>query len=417
MTLRKQVRVCLFAFVLALLGVFSTLNAGSTLAQSAGTAALSGTITDSSGGRVANVTVTLTSAATNQSRTTVTGTDGTYRFSLLPPGTYSVRFTAKGFKTADVSDVQLSVTEIVALDRVLEVGAQTESVTVEATAETLQTASSTLGTVVNSNTVTELPLANRNYSQIIGLSAGGNSGVNNATSFGKTTVDIYVNGNSNLQNNFQMDGVAIGSMGTSGRADDNGVFVGIPIINPDAIQEFKIQTSTYDASFGRNPGANVNVVSKSGTNSWHGTAFEFLRNGQLDANGFFYNRDICGGTYKGRSCPKQVLTQNQYGGVIGGPIKKDKLFVFGSYEGTGQKNGVDPDGFSSIPNYPVIPAGARNTPGFVSALIAGNCNSLGFGPTPPLSCSATSVSPVALKMLQLTNADGSYYFPHEPDGR
>ena len=96
------------------------------LAQSAGTAALTGTITDSSGGRVANVTVTLTSAATNQSRTTVTGTDGTYRFSLLPPGTYSVRFTAKGFKSADVSDVELSVTEIVALDRTLDVGAQTE---------------------------------------------------------------------------------------------------------------------------------------------------------------------------------------------------------------------------------------------------------------------------------------------------
>jgi len=412
MKLRNALRVCLFA-VLAALSIGAPANL---LAQSAGTAALTGTITDSSGGRVANVAVTLTSAATNQSRTTVTGTDGTYRFSLLPPGTYSVRFTAKGFKTADVADVELSVTEIVALDRTLAVGAQTESVTVEATAETLQTASSTLGTVVNSNTVTELPLANRNYSQIIGLSAGGNSGVNDATAFGKTTVDIYVNGNSNLQNNFQMDGVSIGSMGTSGRADDNGVFVGIPIINPDAIQEFKITTSTYDASYGRNPGANVNVVSKSGTNSWHGTAFEFLRNGQLDANSFFYNRDICGSQFAGKNCPKQVLTQNQYGGVIGGPIKKDKLFVFGSYEGTGQKNGVTADGFSTIPNYPVVPAGARNTQAWVSALIAGNCNSLGFGPTPPLSCSATSVAPVALKMLQLTNADGSYYFPTNPTG-
>ena len=412
MKLRNALRVCLFA-VLAALSIGAPANL---LAQSAGTAALTGTITDSSEGRVPNVTVTITSADTNQTRTTVTGSDGTYRFSLLPPGAYSVRFAAKGFKTAEVSGVQLSVTEITALDRVLEVGAKEESVTVEASTETLQTASSTLGTVVTSNTVTELPLANRNYSQIIGLSAGGNSGVNNATSFGKTTVDIYVNGNSNLQNNFQMDGVAIGSMGTSGRADDNGVFVGIPIINPDAIQEFKIQTSTYDASFGRNPGANVNVVSKSGTNSWHGTAFEFLRNGQLDANGFFYNRDTCGSTFKGKSCPKQVLTQNQYGGVIGGPIKKDKLFVFGSYEGTGQKNGVDPDGFSTIPNYPVIPAGARNTQSWVSALIAGNCNSLGFSPVPPLSCSATSVAPVALKMLQLTNADGSYYFPTNPTG-
>ena len=368
------------------------------------------------GGPGAECNRDITSAETNQSRTTVTGTDGTYRFSLLPPGTYSVKFAANGFKTADVAGVQLSVTEITALDRSLEVGAQTESVTVEATAETLQTASSTLGTVVNSNTVTELPLANRNYSQIIGLSAGGNSGVNDATAFGKTTVDIFVNGNSNLQNNFQMDGVAIGSMGTSGRADDNGVFVGIPIINPDAIQEFKIQTSTYDASFGRNPGANVNVVSKSGTNSWHGTAFEFLRNGQLDANSYFYNLTICDAQYVGKSCPKQVLTQNQYGGVIGGPIKKDKLFIFGSYEGTGQKNGVNADGFSSITNYPMIPAGARNTPAWLSALIAGNCNGTDFSGNKPLACTATSISPVALKMLQLTNADGSYYFPTNTTG-
>ncbi len=150
MKLRNALRVCLFA-VLAALSIGAPANL---LAQSAGTAALTGTITDSSEGRVPNVTVTITSADTNQTRTTVTGSDGTYRFSLLPPGAYSVRFAAKGFKTAEVSGVQLSVTEITALDRVLEVGAKEESVTVEASTETLQTASSTLGTVVTSNTVT-----------------------------------------------------------------------------------------------------------------------------------------------------------------------------------------------------------------------------------------------------------------------
>ncbi|MGA2214818.1 MAG: TonB-dependent receptor, partial [Bryobacteraceae bacterium] len=250
--------------------------------------------------------------------------------------------------------------------------------------------------------------------QIIGLSAGANVGVNNATSFGKGTLDISVNGNTPGQNNFQMDGVAVQSMASSGSANDNGIYVGIAIPSPDAIQEFKIQTSTYDATYGRNPGGNVNVVTKSGTNNWHGTGFEFVRNAVFDANDFFYNRDVCRTTYAGQSCPKQVLNQNQYGGVIGGPIKKDKLFIFGSYEGTGSKNGVNVAGNSAVTLYPIIPYGPRNTQAFVNALIAGNCELPSFGPPGPngvLPCSSTSVSPVALKMLQVTNANGSYYFP------
>ncbi|MGD0136047.1 MAG: carboxypeptidase-like regulatory domain-containing protein, partial [Bryobacteraceae bacterium] len=390
----------------------------SLLAQSAGTSGLSGTITDPSGAAIPNVTVTLTSNDTGQTRTATTGGDGQYKFTLLPPGSYKVRFVAAGFKTSEVGSVILNVTESPALDRSLEVGAQSEQVTVEASAETLQTSSSTLGTVVGTTEVTELPLANRNFTQIIGLSAGANVGVNNATSFGKGTLDISVNGNTPGQNNFQMDGVAIQSMASSGSANDNGIYVGIAIPSPDAIQEFKIQTSTYDATYGRNPGGNVNVLTKSGTNTWHGTAFEFVRNAVFDANDFFYNRDTCRLTYAGQSCPKQVLNQNQYGGVIGGPIKKDKLFIFGSYEGTGAKNGVNAAGNSAISLYPLIPTGDRTTQSFVSQLIAQNCNLPAFAPTggiaaagTVLSCSATTVSPVALKMLNVKNANGSYYFP------
>jgi Carboxypeptidase regulatory-like domain/TonB dependent receptor-like, beta-barrel len=381
-------------------------------AQSAGTAGLSGTITDPSGAAIPNVNVTITNNDTGQSRTTNTGTDGVYKFTLLPPGGYKVRFSAQGFKTAEVGSVTLNVTESPVLDRTLEVGAQTEQVTVEATAETLQTASSTLGTTVGSRTVTELPLANRNYTQIIGLSAGANVGVNNATSFGKGTQDMSVNGNTPGQNNFQMDGVAIQSMAGNGSANDGGIYVGIAVPSPDAIQEFKIQTSTYDATYGRNPGANVNVVTKSGSNSWHGTAFEFFRNAKLNANDFFYNRDTCRTTFAGQDCPKQVLNQNQFGGVIGGPIKKDKLFIFGSYQGTRQRNGVNSAGNANISLYPIVPSGDRSSAAFVQALIAGNCNLPAFGPPGGvLPCTATTVSPVALKMLQVKNADGSYYFP------
>jgi Carboxypeptidase regulatory-like domain/TonB dependent receptor len=401
--------------IAALLSLLFAISAAPLMAQSAGTSGLTGTVTDPSGAAIPSVTVTLTSNDTNQARTATTGSDGQYKFTLLPPGSYKVRFSAMGFKTSEVGSVNLNVTENPTLDRTLEVGAQSDQVTVEATAETLQTSSSTLGTVVGGSTVTELPLANRNFTQIIGLSAGANVPVNNATSFGKGTLDISVNGASPGQNNFQMDGVAIQSMAGNGSANDGGIYVGIPVPSPDAIQEFKVQTSTYDATYGRNPGGNVNVLTKSGTNTWHGTAFEFVRNAVLDANDFFYNRDTCRLTYAGQSCPKQVLNQNQYGGVIGGPIKKDKLFIFGSYEGTGSKNGVNIAGNSEVNLYPEIPSGDRTSQAWLSQLIADNCN---FPQPPffgaPLPCTATTISPVAMKMLQVTNANGSYYFPSNP---
>src|ERR1700761_3183860 len=142
------------------------LLASTLLAQSAGTSGLAGTVTDQSGAAVPNVTVTIASNDTGQTRTATTGTDGTYKFSLLPPGTYRVRFTAMGFKTSEVGAVNLNVTETPQLNRTLEIGQQTEQVTVEATPDTLQTQSSTLGSVANTAEVTGLPLSNRNYTQI-----------------------------------------------------------------------------------------------------------------------------------------------------------------------------------------------------------------------------------------------------------
>ncbi len=293
------------------------------------------------------MTVTLTSNATGQVRTTTTGTDGSYKFSLLPPGDYKVRFAANGFKTAEVASITLNVTETPALDRRLEVGAQTEQVTVEAAAEVLQTQSSTLGTVVNSQSVNDQPLASRNYTQILSLSAGAVSSVNNATALGKGTLDMSVNGAAPEQNNFQMDGVSVVNAFGAGVARDCGIYVGIPIPSPDAIQEFKVQTSTYDASYGRNPGANVNVLTKSGTNNFHGTLFEFFRNERSGCQRFLRER-------RSRNTAKQVLKQNQFGGTFGGPIKKDKLFFFGSYQGTRQLNGVSPRAAStsSCPRFP-----------------------------------------------------------------
>jgi hypothetical protein len=234
----------------------------SLMGQSAGTGALTGTVRDPTGAVVPNATVTLTSTDTNQVRSSVTGADGNYKFSLLQPGTYRVRFAAVGFKSAEVSSVTVNVTETPVLDRALELGAQSEQVTVEAQAGALQTANSTLGTTVGTRTLTALPLSSRNYTQILALSAGANVGANNATQFGKGTQTMSVNGNDPGQNNFQMDGVNITNWANAGNSDDSILYTGIGIPSPDAIQEFKVQTSTYDASYGRNPGANVNSMGR-----------------------------------------------------------------------------------------------------------------------------------------------------------
>ena len=405
----KSIGVPRLQRALTLLSAFLMLCVPPLGAQSAGTGALAGTLTDPSGAAIPNVAVTLTSLDTNQTRNTVTTTEGIYKFSLLPPGAYRVKFSAAGFKTAEVSSVNINVTETPVLDQTLQIGSQTEQVTVEAITEALQTSSSTLGTVVGSSTVTALPLSTRNYTQILGLSAGTSGGVGNATAFGKGTLDLSVNGMDPGKNNFQMDGVAIGGMNNRATAQDlYGILSGLAIPNPDAIQEFKVQTSTYDASYGRNPGANVNVVTKSGSNAFHGSAFEFFRNAQLNANDFFYNRDN-----PASRTTKQVLNQNQFGGAIGGPIKKDKVFFFGSYQGTRQRNGIAAEGLTSA-YLPPIPAGDRRAPGFAAALGAENCGYTTLLPSflsPQLACDGSNISPVALNILNAKNADGSYYFP------
>ena len=306
------------------------LGVPSALAQSAGTGAITGTVTDPSNRSVPNATVTLTNVGTGQTRTATTGPAGDYKFSLLPPGNYSLKFSAAGFKTSMVPSVTVNTTETATADQTLQVGAVSESVTVEANVETLQTENSTLGTTVSGSTIQALPMANGNYTEILSLSAGTNASVDNATSLGKGTQDISANGVDPGSNNFQMDGVAVNNIANSGSSNDGTIYTGIPIPSPDAIAEFKVQTSTYDASYGRNPGANVNVSTKSGTNDFHGSAFEFFRNSVLNADDFFYD--------KTSAHPHQVFDQNQFGGTIGGPIKKDKFFFFFSYRGTRSKN-------------------------------------------------------------------------------
>jgi hypothetical protein len=394
--------------VLCLLTAVSIATAGipSLMAQSAATGALTGTVSDSSGAVIPKVTVTATNVATGQSRNLTTGTTGLYKFSLLPPGEYRVKFSGEGFQSIEVPSVIVNVTETAVLNRTLEVGVQAESVTVQASGGTVDTETSTLGTLISAETVTTLPLTSRNFTQILNLSAGVSSDVNNATALGRgTQATTSVNGSNPGQNSYQMDGVSNNSIGYLGNPSDQSGSSGLSIPSPDAIEEFKIQTSTYDASYGRNPGANVNVVTKSGSGHFHGTAFEFLRNSALNANDYFYDRDNPLAVTK-----KQVLDQNQFGGTIGGPIKKDKLFFFTSYQGTRQKNGVAGQGLADV-YLPPIPDD-RTSPTFAAELAAANCGNSNFIPgTPNVACDGSNINPVALKILQLKNRDGSWYFP------
>jgi hypothetical protein len=379
------------------------------MAQTAATGSLQGTVTDASGASIPNATVTLTNAGTGQERTATTSGEGTYRFPLIPPGAYKLKFAANGFKGAEATNINVNVTESPVFDQKLEVGTATEQVTVEANVETLQTASSSMGTVVGSATATSIPLTTRNYTNLLGLSAGANASVNNASALGRGGMEIAVNGASTAQNTFQMDGVSVVNYASNGVATESNTYPTIGIPNPDTIAEFKIQTSLYDAGYGRNPGANVNVVTKSGTNALHGTAFEFFRNTELNANDFFRNRS--GGS-------KQVLNQNQFGGVLGGPIKKDKLFYFASYQQTWQKNGIASQGYSTGITLAPIPGGDRsNTAAFTQALGAAFCGFQtnpgggGAGAGTQVACNGSNINPIAVKFLQAKTADGSYFIP------
>jgi len=348
--------------LLLLAAALALTSAQFAMAQTTGTGALTGTVTDQSGGVISGANVTVTSVSTGQSRTATTDSSGTYKFGLLNPGNYKVTFSANGFQTAEVSSITVNVTETEVLSHSLQVGAQTQQVTVEATVETIQTQNATNGGVVSGQELTTLPLVSRNYTQIINLSPGVVSNASTASSVGNGTTDVAANGARQNQNNYSMDGSSVVNY-LSGTAAQTGSFPGIAIPNPDTIQEFKVQTSQYDAASGRNPGANVDVITKTGGNSFHGRAWEFNRNNFFNANDFFYKYSQREVLHTGNH--PQTLKQNTFGGTLEGPIKKDKIFFFGSYQGFRQLNGIGTSGFASgyAPNTLLMPWDDPNSPG------------------------------------------------------
>src|SRR2546430_748825 len=280
-----------------------------------------GTISDPSGANVEGAKVTIRNLATDQTVEVATGTSGAYAANLLRIGSYSVTVEKQGFKKAVEPSVEVGVNQVVRVDLNLQVGAATEVIEVTGAAPLLQTETSSLGTIETEKRISDLPLNGRNFIQLACLGPGANSGQTGSNVSGgvfeneRANEALSVNGLRVSNNNFLLNGVDNNEFGLG------GVVVLPP---PDAIQEFRTEENSMSAEFGRG-GAAVNVVVRSGTNKIHGGAFEFIRNDVLDARNYFASPP---------PSPKPGFKRNQFGAFLGGPIKKDKTFIFGDYQGT-----------------------------------------------------------------------------------
>ena len=282
------------------------------------TGSIVGIVKDSSGAVLPKATVTATNSATNVSFTTATNTAGEYQFNDLIPGDYSVRATAPGFASQVVPNIHIDVQSRPSVDFALQVGNVNQTVEVQSIAPLLDTQTATLGGVVTTRQIEDLPLNGRRYADLALLEPGIQK---NLTNTNNTAPDRFSsNGNLETQNYFSLDGVDNNS-GSTNLQEGSVQTVQPP---PDALQEFRVQTRTYSAEFGTSAGAVINASIKSGTNGFHGDLWEFLRNSDLDGNTFFNNLN---------GVPRGHFSQNQFGGTLGGPIIKDKTFFFVDSQG------------------------------------------------------------------------------------
>ena len=284
-------------------------------------ATVRGTITDASEAVIPGAKVTIVNSATNESRDAVSDYDGAYTISSLPPGSYTLTADATGFQPFP-QPIQLRVNQDLRLDVKLEVAKVGGHVyEISGRPEELKKDSASIGTVIENRQVAGLPLDGRNFYELSLLVPGAVPAAPGSAGSARGDFSFSVNGAREDSNNFLLDGV----YNVDPKLNTFGVRPSV-----DAIREFEMLTSSYDAAFGRNPGAQVNVVLKSGGNDVHGSLFEFHRNGALDARNFF--------APAGESKPKYI--RNQFGGSIGGPIKRDRTFFFADYEGTRSREGI-----------------------------------------------------------------------------
>src|SRR5215469_2718410 len=317
--LRKYSRILFFALAVLFCG---RLFAGVT-------ASISGTVTDSSGAAVVGATVVATNVDTSVAITQNTNTQGYYSFQSLPLGKYTIEIQQTGFKSYKRTGIVLDVNEAQVVDVVLTIGQRTETVQVESDALHVETSNTQMGEVIEGKEMTDVPLAKRSFTDLLALQpgvvpsvspmSGAYAGPFISAGFSLPQVSgdqdsgaQSVNGMREAANGFILNGILIQEVGYSGAG---------AVPNLDSLGEFRIITNNADAEYGNYAGGLINVVTKSGTNDWHGNVFEFVRNTSFDAANFFEEGHR--GSYH----------QNQFGGTFGGPIRKDKIFFFGDYQG------------------------------------------------------------------------------------
>jgi hypothetical protein len=323
--LGKNHSTAIWIFVIA---AVSFLGARRGYAQVAG-ATLTGTVKDASGATVPNAQVSITNLATGVARGIVADSAGFYTSPNLLPGTYEVTVSAQGFATQVLSGITLTVGAQQVLNPTLSVGQVSQKIVVTTEAPVVQLASSTLSATVEASTVVGLPLNGRSWTDLATLQPGV-SGIETQVSFGDSArgnrgfgAQLSISGSRPQQNNYRLDGISINDYANGGPGSVLGGNLGV-----DAVEEFSVLTSNYSAEYGKTSGGVVNAISRAGTNGFHGSGFEFLRNNALDARNFFDPPKI------------PVFHRNQFGASVGGPIRKDRTFFFGAYEGVRQDKGV-----------------------------------------------------------------------------
>ncbi len=363
---RFLVAFALFAGLFGLLGLRTAQAQGNT-------ADVLGTVTDPAGAVVPDATIKVEDTGTGIIRTVQSGKDGDYAVTDLQVGTYKETVTAKGFKTEIIKDFTLAAGDRMRVDAKLTLGAANETVEVTSSSVPgLQTDTSTVGTLVTPQSVEDLPLNGRNLTNLIQLAAGVTPGVQNSISNGSRDADrrqtsaYSANGQFDIYNSNLIDGM-----------DNNERFVGTMGVKPsiDAIQEVKVSTDLYSAEYSRAVGGVVDVITKSGTNSLHGSLYEFLRNDAVDARDYFDTAGVAN---------KNELRQNQFGGSLGAPIRKNKTFIFGDYEGFRQISGYNT-------STSIVPTAAEQ-----QELAAGDDVTIGEVTVP-----STSISALGKTLMQL----------------
>src|SRR5271169_5378652 len=373
---------------LAALLLLSLFFASMVFAQGGATGAISGVVQDQSGATIANAKVSVQSEATGEVlRQVTTDASGLFTATLLRVGNYTVEVNATGFPVTRFPGVVVRITETTRMTAVVKLSPVKEVVEVQSQVEQVNTTDATTGQSLVAETITDLPLATRNFQQLLTLSAGASSDLNGAAQLGRGQVYMHVNGGREDNNNYLIDGITVADYAF-------GELTYTPLPSPDAIEEFKVSTSLYDATQGRNGGGNINATIKSGTANFHGDAWEYFRNTALDADDFFLG--------------KVDIKQNIFGGDFGGPIgrKAEFGFFYVNYQGTRQTSGDSPGTFINT-SIPVLPT-HRDQTTLINTFFCG------------VACggnTATSLDPVALALLQFPGTQfgpgvgGGWLFP------